>query len=213
MILPTLGSVEAFAMIVDINGFAPMVSKSVHHNDSIAQFTRDVLSGGIEAVEKQGGVVVGFMGDAFLAVFDDVESVYKACAGIAHNLDNQCQYIAEHQRDFPDGWGYARGGVGLKIGIEYGWIDVSTIFSNFLGTQRILVGPPINYAARILAGGEGNRCNVGPGAMKHGMDQWWNNGPYSIKGKPGEGEYVYWEMSLGEVWPDLDEIATILDPE
>jgi len=210
MMLPEIGAIEAFAMIVDINGFTPMVSNSVHHNDSIAQFIRDVLSGGIEAVEKEGGIVVGFMGDAFLAVLDDVESVYKTCVGIAHDLDQQCEYISGHQRDFPDDWGYSHGGVSLKIGIEHGWIDVSTIYSNFLGTQRILIGPPINYAARIITGGQGNRCNVGPEAMKHGMDQWWNSGPYSIGGKSGEGKYVYWEMSLGEVWPivyDLNKLT------
>lgn len=213
MDFPELGSIEAFAMIVDINGFTPMVSNSIHHNDSIAQFTRDVLSGGIDAAEKEEGIVVGFMGDAFLAVFDNAESVYMACVGIAHDLDKQCQYIAELQRDFPDGWGYAPGGVGLKIGIEYGWIDISTIHSKYLGTQSILIGPPINYAHRILSGVKENRCNVGPEAMKHGMDQWWNDGPYSVDGKPGEGKYIYWEMPLGDVWPDLEEIAAILDPE
>lgn len=213
MDLSECGPIEAFAMIVDINGFTRMVSNPAHHNESIAQFTRDVLSGGIDAAEKQGGIVVGFMGDAFLAVFDNVESVYMACVGMARDLDNQCQYIAEHQRNFPDGWGYARGGAGLKIGIEYGWIDISTIHSKYLGRQSILVGPPINYANRILSGGKENRCNVGPEAMKHGMDQWWNDGPYWVAGKPGEGEYIYWEMFLSDVWPHLEEIAAILEPE
>lgn len=49
--------------------------------------------------------------------------------------------------------------------------------------------------------------------MKRGMNQWENSGLYSIGGKPGEGEYVYWEMEFGEVWPDIDEIAAILDQE
>lgn len=161
---------------------------------------RDVLSGGIEKVERQGGSVVSFMGDAFLAVMDNAESLYRATVGIAKCLDRQCEYISDHQRDYPHDWHYARGGPSLKIGTEYGWIDVSTIHSELLGTQRLLIGRAINYACRITAAGEGNRCHVGPEAMKRGMDEWWNAGPYSVKGKPGEGEYVYWSMDLGDIW-------------
>jgi len=57
--------IDAFAMIVDINGYTPMIA-NVKYINGIAQFVRDVLVGGIQAVEKSNGVVVGFMGDAFL---------------------------------------------------------------------------------------------------------------------------------------------------
>jgi class 3 adenylate cyclase len=69
MKLPKIGTIEAFAMIVDVNSFTPMVSESTP-SDSIAQFVRDVLSGGIDMVQKQDGAVVSFMGDAFLAILD-----------------------------------------------------------------------------------------------------------------------------------------------
>jgi hypothetical protein len=39
--IPKRGGFDAFAMIVDINGFTTMVSRG-----GDAQFTRDVLSGG-----------------------------------------------------------------------------------------------------------------------------------------------------------------------
>jgi len=176
-----------------------MVTKA-SQSDCIAQFVRDVLSGGIETVERQSGAIVSFMGDAFLAVLGDAESTYKAAVGIAACLDDQCEYISDQQRDYPDSWHYAQGGPGLKIGIEYGWIDVSTIHSNFLGKQRLLIGPAINYACRINAAGEGNRCHVGPEAMKNGMDLWRNKGPFLAKGKAGECEYEYWSMDLADVW-------------
>jgi hypothetical protein len=145
MKLPKIGTIEAFAVIVDINGFTPMVSRSTK-GESIAQFVRDTLSGGIETVQKHGGAVVGFMGDAFLSVFDNIASVYMSCVGIAKDLDRCCEYISDHQRVFPKDWHYAKGGASLKIGIEYGWIDISTIHSNLLRQQKLLIGPPINYA-------------------------------------------------------------------
>lgn len=193
------GTIDAFAMIVDINCFTPMVSRS-SKSDCVAQFVRDILSGGIDVVQGQGGLVVSFMGDAFLAVLDNVDSVYMTCVGIAKNLDRQCEYISNHQIDYPEDWHYAKGGPSLKIGIEFGWIDISTIYSKLLGQQRLLIGPPINYACRISEAGEGNRCNVGPEAMKNGLNQWWNHGPYKKKAKPGEDEYIYWQLNLGDIW-------------
>jgi class 3 adenylate cyclase len=199
MKLPEIGTIEAFAMIVDINGFTKMVSKSTN-SESIAQFVRDVLSGGIGEVQKNNGSVVGFMGDAFLAVLDNADSVFKSCVGIAKDVDRQCEYISNHQKEFPEDWHYAAGGASLKIGIEFGWMDISSIYSDAIGNQRLFIGPPINYASRITSAGKGNRCLVGPQAMKMGLEQWMNNGPYSVKGKPGEGTYEYWELDFSDIW-------------
>jgi class 3 adenylate cyclase len=202
LILPVTGTIEAFAMVVDINAFTVMVSKSDGCCESVAQFVRDVLSGGIEIVEEQGGNVVSFMGDAFLSIFEKIDSVYKACVGIARDTDRQCEWISDIQRDYPDAWKYAIGGPSIKIGIEYGWIDISSIRSNGLGQQKLLIGPPINYASRIAADGEGNRCHVGPEAMKHGMKEWHNSGPYTISGKPDEVEYTYWRLHFDNIWKE-----------
>jgi len=32
------------------------------------------------------------------------------------------------------------------------------------------------------------------------MNQWMNKGPYSVKGKTGEGDYIYWQLNLGDIW-------------
>jgi hypothetical protein len=120
MELPKIGTIEAYAMIVDINSFTPMVSKS-SQSDLIAQFVRDALSGGVDMVQKHGGSVVSFMGDAFLAILDNPDSVYMSCTGIAKDLDRQCEYVSNHQEDYPDDWHYAKGGPSLKISIEYGY--------------------------------------------------------------------------------------------
>jgi len=199
MDLPKIGTVEGFAFIVDVNSFTTMVAKT-SKSDSIAQFVRDFHSGGIGIIERNNGSVVSFMGDAFLAILENVDSVYHSCIGLAKDVDRQCEYISTHQREFPEDWHYSQGGPSLKIGIEYGWIDISTIHSELLGTQRLLIGPGINYACRIASAGEGNRCHVGPKAMEKGMDQWWNEGPYKTEGKTGEGEYTYWSMELGDIW-------------
>jgi hypothetical protein len=108
------GTIEAFALIVDINGFTQMVSKA-GPSDGAAQFVRDVLSSGIDTIQKHGGSVVSFMGDAFLAILDNPDSVYMSCVGVAKDLDRQCEYVSEHQKEYPDDWHYAKGGTAVKL--------------------------------------------------------------------------------------------------
>lgn len=105
---------------------------------------RDVLAGSIRSIEHEGGEVVGFMGDAILGVVGDVESAAKACFGIADDLNTLCEYVSNQQSEDPDLWDFAPGGPSLKIGIEYGWLDISTIASRALGVHRLLIGDAIN---------------------------------------------------------------------
>ena len=179
-----------------------MVAKGEKESGNMAQFVRDILSFGVEAVEKSEGLVIGFMGDAFLALLEDGDKVFDCCALIAKNLDRTCEYISGFPEDFPQ----CPKGPQLKIGIEYGVIDVSTISSNFLGTQQIFIGSTINYASRIMSAGEGNRCLVGPEAYKKGLNQWCKDEPETTTGKKGEPEYEYYNLDLNEIWRnDPDE--------
>ena len=196
MEIPKSGWIEGFAMIVDINGYSQIVAHP--EANAIAQFTRDVLLGSVKAIEKNNGIVVGFMGDALLAFFDDVDNVGQCCYDIAKDLDRQCEYLSNNSDAFP----YAPKGPSLKIGIEFGSIDVSEIWSEFLGNQRIFAGVAINYAQRISNAEEGNRCLVGPKAYEKGMDSFTysHGGPFDIEGKKGEELYTYYQVNLGDVW-------------
>jgi len=189
-------SIEGFAIIVDINGYTKMVADP--QANMIAQFTRDVLSGGIKSVEDQGGIVVGFMGDAFLGFISESENVYSCCLSIGKDLDKQCEYISTHYESFP----YSPTGPSLKIAIEYGTFDVSEITSEFLGSQKLFAGAAINHAARISAAGSGNRCLIGPQAYENGLKDYTleDDGPLSIAGKEGEPVYIYYKLNLDDIW-------------
>lgn len=196
--IPKSGHFEAFALIVDINGFTGMVAQS--DGNVIADFVRDVLVGSVKAVEDAGGEVVGFMGDAILAVLPDADSAAAACFVIAKDLNSQCEYISQSQKECPDCWEFAPGGPSLKIGIEHGWMDVAEISSRALGTQQLIIGNAINHAARILNAGSGNRCLVGPSAVKHGFSNYQLEGPSFIAGKSGEPSYEYFKFDLEDIW-------------
>jgi len=201
MNIPTSGRFQAFAMIVDLNHYAMMVSKA--ENQRIAEFAAKVLTGPIAAVQKNRGEVVAFMGDAFLAVLPDAESAVFSCWDIARNIDDQCEDISGLQGAAADIWSWAPGGPSIKIGVEFGNIDASPISSRFLGKQCLLAGTAINYASRILKAGEGNRCHVGPvAAAMDGFSSYLSHGPYSVEGKPGEPIHTYFELDMGDLWRD-----------
>ena len=190
--------IEAFAMIVDINGFTPMVDIAENTGGPTAQFIRDILYGYIAAVEKNGGIVVGFMGDAFLAIMEQADQVADACNGIAVDVDKTNDYFNSD----PEFWPISKKGLKIKIGVEYGVIDISDIQSSFLGVQKLFIGTTINYAARITAGGNksNSRCLFGPKAFKAGLNQWPHEGPFRIKGKKGEQVYEYYNLDLDDIW-------------
>lgn len=193
-------------MIVDINGFTRMVGKA--EGDSIAQYTRDVLAGGIDAVQGNGGEVVGLMGDAFYALLSDADDVFNCCVDIAVDLDKQCEYVSDVQSESPESFSFSPGGPGLKIGVEYGLLDISPIISNYLGAQNLFIGPAVNYASRIISAGKGNRCMVGPRAAEQGLINYQHRGPFKVKGKRGEKAYTYYELNLDDVWRTGDEGET-----
>lgn len=197
--IPELGTINAFAMIVDINQFTRMVAAD--DTGMVAQFVRDVLSGPISAIERHDGEVVGYMGDAILGVLPPGESAALTCFNIAKDLDRQCEYISNHQDDFPQDWAFAPGGPSIKISIEYGSLEVTTISSRFLGTHRLLIGDAINYASRISSGGVGNRCHIGPvAAAMPPFNAYTLDGPLSVRGKAREGAYTYYQLDLGDIW-------------
>lgn len=189
------GTLEAFAMIVDINSFTLLANT---FSGSIAQFTRDILAGGIATVEHNGGAVVGLMGDAFYALLPDAESVVKCCIGIAIDVNKQCEYfdlLRFHVNDteYPEG-------IGMKIGVEYGYLEVADIKTKFMRRQRLFVGGAVIYASRITGAGKGNRCLFGPAAAQLIQASYPLKGPYKIKGKTGEPKYTYYQFDLSDVW-------------
>lgn len=198
--LPRSGTFTAYTMIVDINGFGKLAFSDFK---GIAQFTGDVLIGGIYCVEKNGGQVVGFMGDAFYAILHDADKVFSCCEDIAKDMSSQYEDFASSQNSFP----FSPKNIGLKIGVEYGLLDTGLIYSRFFNQHIIFTGRPVTYAARILVAGKGNRCLIGPEAYNQGLKKWIKGRPRYIKGKEGEPGYKYYSLDLDHVWTGAKDNA------
>ena len=94
-------------------------------------------------------------------------------------------------------------------------MDVSTITTREIGTQKLLIGPAINYASRIGRAGVGNRCVLGPiAAQMPDLAQYSPRGPYRVSGKSDEEDYTYYELYLGDIWREgeraMNELAANL---
>lgn len=195
-------SFVGFAICVDVNHFTKLVSTWT--DGTIAQMTRDILTGSIAGIENEGGEVFGLAGDAIVGVLPDADATYVACCRIAKDLNAQCEYISNAQTNPPHVWPELPGGPGLKIGVEYGTMYTSTIHTRFLGTQPLIVGHAINVAFRITNALWGNRCIVGPQAMKMGLDNYPYSGPMSIAGKEGEPNFEFFHLDMSDVWIEGD---------
>jgi hypothetical protein len=196
---------DAYAVIVDINSFTSMVRNAVDGPAGgmlIADFVRDCLGGAVVVIERNGGAVVGVMGDAILAfVPEGGDRIFHTCADIAKYVDRTCEYISTHQQDDSQNWYWSPGGPSVKVCVEWGRFDVSTLSTTFLGDQRLFIGNAINYAARIGKAGEGNRCLLGPvAARRPELSQFGPDGPHHVDGKPGESKFEYFVLELGEIW-------------
>ena len=201
---PGVTPIRAYAVIVDINHFAAMVSAAVtgpSRGELIADFVSRTLTGAIDAIEFRGGHVMGVMGDAVFGVLSKGDAIFDLCEDIARSVNEASLRITCHQAAFPDAWHYSPGGPSLKICIEFGWMDIATITTRQLGTQKLLIGQAINCASRLGQAGTGNRCLVGPVAAgmldlsPHAM-----RGPFNMPGKADEPDIICYELDLDTLW-------------
>jgi hypothetical protein len=110
--------VEGIALVVDINGSEKLIG--VGEDGLTAQFFRDLLCGGIHAVEEHGGSVIAYTGDGFQAILPDEDAAAHGSWGIARDLRKTREYLGHTKGGEPWIWPQLDIGVGLKIGIEDG---------------------------------------------------------------------------------------------
>ena len=199
-------TLEAFAIIVDINDFSQTVTAAEAGptmGADIADFTRDALEHVVRAIEANEGEVAAIMGDAVLGIIPEGAPIRTACDEIAVAVNRESDHISEHQVNSPGDWAYSPGGVSLKICIEFGQMHVTSINTRNLGGQSLFVGSAINYASRIGAAGVGNRCLLGPAAAERlEFTSMPLRGPRHVPGKRGEPVLEYYELSLKKLWQE-----------
>lgn len=199
-------TLEAFAIIVDINGFSQTVTSAEDGSTKgadIADFTRDALEHVVRAIEANEGEVPAIMGDAVFGILPEGAPILMARQEIAVAVNRESEHISDHRITSPGDWAYSPGGVSLKICIEFGEMHVSSIRTQYLGVQQLFVGSAINYASRIGAAGKGNRCLIGPAASK--MPEFSSKplcGPQHVPGKRGEPDLEYYELCLKDRWQE-----------
>lgn len=191
--------IEGVAIVVDINRSEKLIG--VGADGLTAQFFRDLLCGGISAVDENGGSVIAYTGDGFQAILPDEDAAAHAAWGIARDFRKTMEYLESTKEGKSWVWPQLDVGFGMKMAIERGVLEVSTISSEFFGDLPFLVGHPTVYASRLLAFGKGNRCLVGPLAAA----RWkyaYLEGPFTGKGKHRGHTYEYFLYDLDDLWSD-----------
>jgi class 3 adenylate cyclase/tetratricopeptide (TPR) repeat protein len=161
--------------------FADVVGSTVLGHDLDPESLRSVMSHYFEAMrvvlERHGGVVQKFIGDAVLAVFgiprvheDDAVRAVRAAAGMRDAL-------AALNQELERAWGVT---LAMRIGVNTGEVLVGD------GDQQLMIGDAVNIAARLEQTAEPGEVLIGEATYRLVREAVAATavGPLGLKGKP-----------------------------
>ncbi|MGZ4253350.1 MAG: adenylate/guanylate cyclase domain-containing protein [Solirubrobacteraceae bacterium] len=182
--------------------FADVVGSTVLGHDLDPESLRHVMSRYFEAMqlvlERHGGTVDKFIGDAVLAVFgvprvheDDALRAVRAAADMSDAL-------AVLNERLEGTWGVA---LSMRVGINTGEVLVG----NRSRGQEVMIGDAVNVAARLEQTAQPGQILIGDATYRLVRDAVSATavGPLSLKGKPES--LAAW--LLAEVFPDASGFA------
>jgi class 3 adenylate cyclase/tetratricopeptide (TPR) repeat protein len=136
------------ALFVDLSGFTRMTEVLMQHGqlgaEALAVVMRRVFDPLIERVERRGGFVAGFAGDAFLALFIEAEETARSALAVAWEM--QAWMEANPQFDTP----YGAFAIAAKIGLAEDRVEWGVLQSE---DERRAVyyfrGPAVDASAEV----------------------------------------------------------------
>jgi len=151
---------EVTALFADLRNYT---SISENHTPSeMIDLLHVCLEIAASAVEQEGGVVVNFMGDAIMAIFNapnpqDNHAKHAAKAGLTMQ-NNMKKYLSENKDDTPPLY--------LGVGINTGQALVGNIGVQW-HYQYTSVGDTINVASRICSKARPEEVLIGPNTYEY----------------------------------------------
>ena len=118
------GSSEAAALFVDLSGFSKMTDMLSRHEqpgaEALTEIMRATFEPLVDAVYSQGGFVVGYMGDAFTAIFTEQPARDPAVFRCLDAAIRMQTYIRDHpQAETP----FGQYPMSIKVGISFGAVS------------------------------------------------------------------------------------------
>lgn len=118
------GSLDAAGLFIDLSGFSKMADILSGYDqpgaESLAEVMRKVFEPLVGAVYSQGGFVIGYAGDAFTAIFPEIEGWEPAIQRCLDAAVWMQAYVRDHPRAETPFGGYP---ISVKIGISLGQVD------------------------------------------------------------------------------------------
>lgn len=139
------GSIQAALWTCDMRGFTT-ISETWPRDDVIA-WLNDYFDAMAEPVEKRGGEILKFIGDAMLAIFriDDPAAPQPA---LRHAVDAACEAVANMHRLNAERRGRGLPELGFGIALHVGEV----MYGNIGSRTRLdftVIGPAVNLVSRL----------------------------------------------------------------
>ena len=137
------GSFSAGSLVLDLSGFTPMTSALMDHGsdgaETIAQIINRVFGPLVDVVQRSGGFVAGFAGDALSAIYPRT--------GLDHVADAASEQLAllntMHLQRTP----YGDFALDAKVGIGYGEVQWSIVDAGDAKRTWFFRGPALDSAS------------------------------------------------------------------
>jgi class 3 adenylate cyclase len=146
---PALAGIDAALMLADISGFTPLTEKLAEAGRAGAERLSSILNGYftrlIDVVERHGGDVLKFAGDALLALW--TRQPDEPDVGNAARRAAQCALEVERALR---GYRADTFTLGLRISIGAGPANVAHLGGVFGRWEFVIAGPPLLQVARAL---------------------------------------------------------------
>lgn len=172
---------EVTALFADLRNYTSISEK--YTPSEMIDLLHVCLEIAASAVEQEGGVVVNFMGDAIMAIFNapnyQADHAKRAAKAGLIMQENMKQYLAENKDNMPPLY--------LGVGINTGQALVGNIGVQW-HYQYTSVGDTINVASRICSTARPEEVLIGPNTYEYIKNQSQTKAlpPMKFKGKSQE---------------------------
>ena len=168
-------AIEAVILVADLAGFT--AASDALPGETLTNFLDRHLEAMVPPVHHEGGEILAFLGDGFLAAFDVAGDPKSACRCGVQAARSILGSVATLRDEDPS---LLRVDVALHMGtVRYGNVGAD-------GRQAFtVIGPAVNLASRIeaLCGSLGHQCLISADVAQHlPRESVCSLGPHSVKG-------------------------------
>jgi adenylate cyclase len=180
------GRKKVAVLFADIRGFTPMTESL--QPEQVVEILNQHFTAATEAINRHGGKVNKFIGDAVMALFEEPPAYKEGASATNNAIQAGLEMQAKWEMAYPQWQAKIKGSVafGLGAGVHSGTVILGNIGSDER-LEYTAIGDTVNLTARICSLAKDGEVLASEEAWNQvgGQFEAWSRPPVAIKGKTG----------------------------